>query len=752
VEYLRAKGLLLLLDNCEHLVGVCAHLTEQWLSACPHLRILATSREALWIGGETTWLVPSLSLPEAQPPATVEELMRSEAIRLFVERATTVLPTFRLTAANAPLVAQICRRLDGIPLAIELAAARVKVLTAEQIAARLDDVFQLLTAGRRTALLRHQTLRAALDWSYELLSDRERVLFRRLAVFAGGWTIEAAEAVCVGEGLEADDVLEVLSHLVDKSLIAVTQDRTTRYRLLETARQYGMERLREVGEFETMRRRHAEYYLALAEEAEPHFRGAEQQVWLDRLEAEHDNLRAMLGYALESGQGEIGLRLAGAVSPFWSLRGYLSEGQDWLNKALQAGGASTVIRLKALHGAGDLAWGQGNYVVVRQRWEECVALRAEVGDHPSIAHALGWLAHMWREDGDYTVARSLCEESLAMYQRLGDKRGTTWPLVILGEIARDLGDYRAAHLYMEEALAIERKFENSVNIAWVLNKLGLMALTQADYPLARLCFEEALVIGRRLGITRRICSSLNNLGQVACDQGDYPTAHFLLEECLMTRRKLGDRLGIANSLTALAKVAFAQGDYIEACGLESESLAIKRELGDKVGMTISLNNLARVARTKGDYTVARCLVEEGLSIAQKLEHKVGIALSLYNLAGISAAQRDYATACALFKQSLSIQQGLEAKAGIAECLEGLAAVAGTQREPERAAKLFAASEALRQAAGLKAWRDYQGEVERDVAAARTQVDQETWQKAWAEGQTMTLEEAVADALSLMAEE
>jgi predicted ATPase/DNA-binding SARP family transcriptional activator len=324
-DYLRAKQLLLLLDNCEHLVGACAHLAERWLSACPHLRILATSREALRIGGETTWLVPSLSLPEEQPAPTVEELMRSEAIQLFVERATTVLPTFRLTEASGPLVAQICRRLDGIPLAIELAAARVKVLTAEQMAARLSGVFHLLTAGRRTALLRHQTLRAAMDWSYDLLSEEERVLFRRLAVFAGGWTLEAAEAVCAGEGLAAGDVLEVLSHLVDKSLVAVRQDGQTRYRLLETIRHYAHEKLRQEGEIEAIQRQHASFFLDFAKMAEPKMKSAERGVWLDRLECEYDNLR---GARLVEGEwrGGNGAGVGGGVILVLALPGVSGRG------------------------------------------------------------------------------------------------------------------------------------------------------------------------------------------------------------------------------------------------------------------------------------------------------------------------------------------------------------------------------------------------------------------------------------------
>ena len=327
LKFVQDRQLLLVLDNCEHLLQGCAELAKQLLQAGAQVKILATSREPLHVAGETTYPVPSLSLPEPRMRIAHTALTQYEAIRLFVDRAAAARPAFRLTPNNATLVADICRRLDGIPLALELAAARVRVLSVETIAARLSDRFRLLTGGDRTALPRQQTLRACIDWSYDLLTEAERSVLRRLAVFAGGWTLEAAEAVGTGGDVQADEVLDVPAQLVEKSLVAMDAE-GTRYQLLETVRQYAQDRLHESGEAEAIRERHRDYFLALAEEAEPKLLGAEQAAWLRRLEAEHDNLRAGLSWSLEDSGSQAGLRLCGALQRFWITRGHFSEGRS----------------------------------------------------------------------------------------------------------------------------------------------------------------------------------------------------------------------------------------------------------------------------------------------------------------------------------------------------------------------------------------------------------------------------------------
>jgi predicted ATPase len=335
-DYLSSKQVLLVLDNCEHLIEACAVLAEALLHSCPELRILATSREALGITGEVAWLVPSLSLPDLRHLPEIESLPRYESARLFVERTTAVKPTFALTERNATAVAQVCYRLDGIPLAIELAAARAKVLSVEQISERLDDCFRLLAAGSRTAMPRHRTLHATMDWSHDLLPDEEQTLFRRLSVFAGGFTLEAAESVCAGKDLQRDEVLELLSHLVDKSLVvAWERDGEVRYRLLEMVRQYGREKLDESGEEAEVRRRHAAFFLGLAERVEPELQGPGQVERLDELERENGNLRVVMSWALSKGEAGIAGRLGWVLWRYWFLHGHQGEGRRWMEVLLE---------------------------------------------------------------------------------------------------------------------------------------------------------------------------------------------------------------------------------------------------------------------------------------------------------------------------------------------------------------------------------------------------------------------------------
>ncbi|HSH82056.1 MAG TPA: hypothetical protein VLA19_26310, partial [Herpetosiphonaceae bacterium] len=457
LDYLRYKQLLLILDNCEHLIDACARLAADLLRACPKLKMIASSREALGIAGEATLSVPSLSLPRvmlgsgALPP--VDELAQYEAVRLFVERASTALPSFRLTDVNAPVVAQICQRLDGIPLAIELAAARVKVLKVEQIAARLDDRFRLLTGGSRTALPRQQTLRALIDWSWDLLSETERALLRRLSAFVGGWTLEAAEAVgadpesAVDETppgtpiLPSEEVLDVLSQLVNKSLVVVEPDQEAeaRYRLLETIRQYARDKLLESGEGARVRDRHLGFYLVYAEAAQPRLRGPDMLAWLDRLDLEHDNLRAALAWAMEC-DPDAGLRLAGALTDFWARRTYTTEGRRWLDEALdrvaalppvdgEARRARMLARAIALQGKGSVAFGQGKHAESQAACAESVVLARDVGDTVVLAQGLGLLSMAAAFQGDTDAARAAADEAEAICRQ----NGYTWQLgIVLG--------------------------------------------------------------------------------------------------------------------------------------------------------------------------------------------------------------------------------------------------------------------------------------------------------------------------------
>jgi predicted ATPase/Tfp pilus assembly protein PilF len=730
LDYLRTRELLLLLDNCEHLVDACAGLVETLLRDCPGLRVLATSRELLNIQGEMTWRVPSLSLPDESavpgPAGAAGSRTWGEAVELFVQRAAAGEPRFALTERNAPAVAQICRRLDGIPLAIELAAARVKLLTPEQIAARLQDRFRLLTGGSRTTLPRQQTLRGLIDWSYELLSEPERALLRRLSVFAGGFTLEAAERVCA-DGAEPgaakgsshipdrpcairpEDVLGLLGSLVDKSL-AMTEEGEAerRYRLLETIRQYSAEKLRETGEGDEPRRRHRDWFLALAEQAASALTGPEQGQWLERLEREHDNLRAALEECLAGGEAELGLRLGAALCRFWMMRGHLSEGRQDLSKLLAAGGARTltVARAGAANGAGNLACSQGDYATARTLYEESLAIRREVGDQRGIAGSLGNMGIVAREQGDYATARALHEESLMIMRDFGDPHG----------------------------------------IARSLNNLGLVSREQGNYVAARALHEESLAICREIGDRDGIAASLGNMGLVAQLQGDHMSARALLEESLGIARELGNHQGIANSLNDLGNIAKDLGNFEVARARYEESLTIAREIGDQHGIARSLNNLGNVALEQRDYRAARARYEESLTICREISDQRHIAASLDNLGLVSRAQGDYGTARTLHKEGLAICREIGDKRGIIVSLEGIAALAAAPEQWQQAARLFGAAAALRVTIGAPLPPSERAEQEHQVAAARRALGEAAFAVAWGEGQALTLEEAAAFAL------
>jgi predicted ATPase/DNA-binding winged helix-turn-helix (wHTH) protein len=556
-DHLKGRQVLLLLDNCEHLLEACASLAAALLREAPDLSVLATSREPLHIAGEQTYLLPTLSLPD--PVSGEAAIGRSEAVQLFVARAVKQQPGFVLTAARAAVVAQLCVHLDGIPLALELAAARIRSLSVEEINARLGDRFTLLTRGERTALPRQQTLRALIDWSHDLLLEAERALLCRLSLFAGGWTLAAAEQVCSGEGVAEAQVLDLITSLADKSMVlAEERGGVTRYRLLETVRQYARDRLREKGEEARSQERHLAYFLRVVEEAEPKLTGVDQQVLLDLLETENDNLRSALASSLfEGGKAVGGLRMTGALWRFWLVRGHVGEGRSWL-AALLAAASDTqpaAARAKALNGAGVLAWQQGDFPAARAHHEDSLAIRRKSGDRKEIADSLanlGLLAHL---QGQYPDARVLYEESLAIRRELDDRRGIAGSLNNLGLVADSQGDIAAAKALHEESLAIRRALGNRSGIADSLNNLGETANARGDHSAARALHDESLAIRRELADRTGVAMSLRGLGLVAADEGDYPAARVLHEESLSIKRELGDRRGIAESLEGLADVA-----------------------------------------------------------------------------------------------------------------------------------------------------------------------------------------------------
>lgn len=629
-NFLHNKQLLLVIDNCEHLINGCAQLADRLLRECSNLKILATSREPLVIGGETVYQVPPLSLPEPSE-TTLGRSLESEAACLFLERAEAVKPDFALTEQNATAVVQICHRLDGIPLALELAAARIRLLTVEHIAERLDDRFSLLTGGSRTALPRQQTLRATIDWSHDLLSEKTQMLFRRLSVFAGGFSLSGAEAICSDEHLVSSEIFPELSRLADRSLVEVVQkEKGERYRMLETIRLYARERLQESGEEARLRDRHLEYFTEWAEQVEPKLRGPEQMVWWDQIEMEHNNIRSALNWSLGGGDVQLGLRLSGAAYWFWDPRDHMREGLKWLKEMLAktAPQHRTKARAKALMAAGVLA----------------------VFDLTTTDPAVDWFM-----------------ESLEIFREQGDPWWIAYALTTLGWYHLYNAEPMVAEEKFKEAVAYARREEDGWILAYTLKGLG-SALERFDYAAARPILEESLAIWREVGVLEGIADTLNQLGTVAHGQG--------LEE--------------------------------EAIMLLEESLALSRKIESKTYTAMVLDNLGECLQTHGDNERAERLFREAIILEQEISYYHGIAWSLCGLGG----------------------------------------VAGEQRKPERAARLLGAAQAWRKSVGedLSAWPYVLNDYARWEDTARAQLDEEAFATAYAEGQAMTLEQAVKYAL------
>ena len=634
VDALRPKALLLVLDNCEHLLAACRDLASSLLRECPQVRVLATSREGLGVPGETLWRVPSLSMPEDLrhlPPS--EELVLYDAVRLFVDRAVATAPGFTVTSDNAPAVVQVCQRLDGIPLAIELAAARVKVLAVEQIAARLDDRFRLLTGGSQMVLPRQQTLRAMMDWSYDLLSEQERTVLRRLSVFAGGWTLEAAEDVGGGDGVEKVEMIDLLAQLVDKSLVvAETLGRDARYRLLETIRQYGWARLEESGEAARTRDRHRDWYLAFVEQGSSKLFRRDRTAWLQRLDTEYDNLRGALAWSLEESP-EVGLCLGNELRRYWVDRGHLREGRAWFARLLERDRAvSPFVRAKSLIHLGFVVWTQG----------------------------------------DLRQAAVMAEEGLALFRELGDKRGIAWSLGLLGLTEKFAGNYdRAARLF-EESENLYRDMGDNENAANELRQRGHVAAFRGDYPLATALLEQALAVFKGVGNREGIVRSLHFLGETKHYQGDAKQAVSLLQQSLALGRELES--GESNTYTqiSLGNALREAGDYGRASSLYKESLAFAKEQGIKRAALECLRGLGRASASQNQPEQAARLLGAVEALREGMDFSLRPVEGDYDrsVTAVRAALGDVAFAAAWAEgRAMTLEQAIEYALGGTKSLE-----------------------------------------------------------------------------------
>jgi predicted ATPase/DNA-binding NarL/FixJ family response regulator len=739
VHHLGDRSVLLVLDNCEHLIEACGRLIHHLLDRCPALSLLTTSRERLDVEGEVPWRVPSLVLPgETDPAAT---LMGSEAAQLFAVRASAARPGYRV-GDDAATVAAICHRLDGIPLAIELAAARMRILGAQQILDGLKDRFHLLTGGTRTALPRHQTLRASVDWSYRLLSDRERVALHRLAVFAGGFTLEAAESVCSDDdtGIVRREVLELIAGLVDRSLLQVIEGaRMARYRLLETIRQYAADRLVESGEAEAVRVRHFRFYLALARRAERELEGSGLLEWLAVLDADHDNIRAALDWGARTRSGEDTLQLTSALWQFWMVRGHLSEGSRRFEAALAAEGLSPALRASALVGAGQLMINQGDLQATSRFAGEALGIARALGDHRLEGRALDTLGYA-SAFVDPAAAPRLFRQSAALSRETGDGVFLADGLNGLGISQFLAGDYLGAIAALEESVACSRERGNASTLTLGLGVLGYTLVLQGRLARARTCVRESLATARRLRDGAFTAQSLYTLGFIEAERGEHAAAEpFLAESVALAREASRLMLSFALLTHGLARYIAANLDGARLC-LE-EALALGGELGTPWVRAWSLALLGNLTRMRGDLPQARTFIEEALALAQTSNLRTDLPMDA--AARLARATGDTQAAESLHHQALAAARGAQSVLLVPMQLEALASHAALAESFQEAARLFGAAQAAREAQGLVLHEVDRPQYEADVQRIRDGLSEGALRIAWDEGRAMSLDEASA---------
>ena len=712
VDWMRDKEALFILDNCEHLIDACAQFANTVLQNCRSARILASSREALGIAGELAYRVPSLPTPNES--MEVSQLESFDSVKLFIQRATLTLPTFQLTDANASFVAQICSRLDGIPLALELAAARVRALSVEQIAERLDDRFRLLTGGSRAALPRQQTLRALIDWSYQLLSEEDRLLFRRLAVFVGGWTLDAAESVCgeeriVPAGGSGLDILELMTRLVDKSLINVEHSGSeSRYRRLETIRQYAREKLFETEEVTSLRDAHLAYFAGLAERAEHGLQGRAQKQWLARLEAEHDNLRGALEWSLKS-QPETGLRIAVALREFWDTHGHLTEARKWLGIFMDATKElpPTSLRVRALFARALFSSRQGDLEGWKARQDEGFALAESLEDARGIAEGL--------------VSRGLFKEYFE-------------------------NDLEAAESHYRRALESGRKLNEKLLIGQLLGPLAGCALKRYEYARAEEIYRESLSLFREAENIKEIAGAYGNLAEVALARRDYGSARASAEESLALYRELDDRHGVATALRTLSIASHNQGDVQQAHMAAEQGVTLFRQLGDRTCLGLTLSVLARHVLGGDEAARAEEVIQEAMKVLHEIGEISGEIGSLDAAGCIALARGDLLNARNYFCEGISLSKESKGINQLPSLLEGLANTLARSSQTRNAILLLGAAQALRERIHQTRMQFETAEYDALLSALREDADG-NFQSMWEDGCALTTEQAIDLALS-----
>jgi predicted ATPase len=706
IAHLGEKTLLLVLDNFEQIVAAAPSVAEL-LAACPQLKILATSRVVLHLTGEHEFAVQPLTTPDPKQMLSLEALTHFAAIELFRQRAQSVQLDFVINHENAKAITEICYRLDGLPLAIELAAARLKIFSPQTILARLEKRFELLKGGPRDVPARHQTLRQAIAWSDDLLEAEEKILFHRLAVFAGGCSLEAAEAVCGVNQDIAGAALDGIAALVDKSLLRQDRavDREPRFMMLETIREYALEHLQASEDWETVKRAHADFFLALAEKAEPQLTGPEQKAWCDQLAKEHDNFRVVFNWVQATGEVNLGLRLGGALWRFWLWHGHVREGYERLNALLALPNAAQhkKERAKALNGAG------------------------------TVATILC----------DYRAARAFLQESLEIWRELGDKKGIAIVLNNLAWIACHRGELAAAHALSQETLDLHRQAKDQRGEAVALNNLSWVAFFRSDLAQAISLQEQSLALRRKIGDEKGVAFALSVSAQFEEPRGNYQQAISRLDESRRLNQRLNDEQGLAWNLTLLGNTLRKQGELERAAKSLEEGIAILKKIDNKWGTELGLYWLGITAQELGHHQRAEALLEDSLAMSRERESKWGIASALCYLGHAALEKSNYDRAKVCYHESLALHQELGNKIGIAEALVGYGRLALAENRYAHATRLFAAAELLRAQVGAPMSLYEHERFDHEIAALRAALNDKKFNAEYAAGKNMTEEQAVA---------
>lgn len=701
IDHLRNRSALLIFDNCEQISAAVAGLVQALLDQCGDVEIVATSLQPLGLPRERVYTVPPLSVSPGEGV--------SEAAQLFVDRAREVLPSFEATAANLAVIDAICRRLDGLPLAIELAAARVRVLSLAQIADRLEEALNLLSRGTSAQSTRHQTLRAVMAWSYRFLSPVEQILLRRLSVFVGTFTLDMIEAICADAKVSS---LDVLCDLIEKSLVVVhpsAEDQSARYHLLEPIRQYAQEQLEAAGEMERLHDRLLQWATEVAEQADPELVGPRQREWLQRLTADYVNLRAALESARRRELSEEGLRLSAALGRYWWSRGEFTAGSYWLEMFLartDAAPASAARRAKACQ-----------YIA----------------------------AFLYRQ-GRLERAAHFAQQSLALRRPLNDDREIAESLNLLGMIASDASEYAAAEAYYQEALRLRQMTGETRGVAVVLCNLGYVLRLQGQYDRAHEYYEQSLAYYRQSGDARGIATVLINLGNIHMTRGDLTGARPLYEESLALSQQLGDQWGVVRGTSSLAVLALNSSEYEHAATLLQQTLTLAQSVHDEVNVASTLLNLGLLAYLQNEYGRATAYAADALTHWQAMKHQWGEGQALNLLGRLACDQGDVSRALRLFRESLTRYQTLDHKEGLADTLEGLAAVAARQQHYAITVRRLAVAARLRELAHVPLLPPHQTMIDRLIAAARAALGSVAFNRAWTAGAAFEYQTAIAEVL------